>query len=332
MSKTTWIWGLAVILVLGLLPSVSTAEEFERGGRLRAFLERRAQASQELGPGESAGSILHRGVERSYLLYTPPSYKDGTPSALVMAFHGGRGQGRNMKSRTRLNAFAEKRGFLVVYPDATGRRNWNDGREGVAAGIDDIGFVRALIDHLQGQRSIDKDRIYATGLSNGAFFTQKLACLMPNQFAAFAPVAATMAKPLYERCDPAGPVSIMMIHGTDDAQVPWEGGEVQIGERGAIVSVQDAITFWARHNGCDLNPRIRSLPDRDPDDGTRVERWEYPNCRDGAEVVLIKVVGGGHTWPGSTRRRFMDRIVGRTSWDINANEVIWEFFRENAEN
>ncbi len=272
------------------------------------------------------------GARRSYVLYVPASVPASRPAPLVLVFHGGFGSGADLAQRDRLgmNTMAARAGFVVAYPDGIDK-HWNDGRETTAAGADDIGFVTALIERIRGKRAIDPRRIYATGLSNGGYFTLRLACERADLFAAVAPVMSTFSESLQARCRPARPLPLLLIGGVSDPLVPWNGGELTRGRAlggkgGTVISVHDTIEFWRRHNGCSAGAREIALPDRDPDDGTRVMQTLYDSCKDDAQVMLLAVEGGGHTWPGAPERPRITRIVGRTSRDIEASEMIWEFF------
>lgn len=238
------------------------------------------------------------------------------------------------------NRLADTEGFLVVYPDAArfpgAKPNWNDGR-GVEEypahrdGVDDVGFLSVLIDHLAKTYGIDRGRVYVTGASNGAIMAFRLACESSERITAIAPVIGSMAENLAGICAPSRPVSLLMINGTDDPLVPWGGGDVRFGRQrlGRVLSVHEAIRFWVRHNRCDPWPGISPVPDADPSDGTRVVRETYGWCRQGTEVALYRIEGGGHTWPGGYP--YAPRsVIGATSRDIDGTRVIWEFFREKS--
>jgi polyhydroxybutyrate depolymerase len=247
---------------------------------------------------------------------------------VVLAFHGGFGTGGDMARRVGLNAVAGRQGFLAIYPDAIDK-HWSDGRS-TTEGIDDVGFVRAIISYLSERMPIDRERIYATGLSNGGYFTQRLACEAADLLAAAAPVISSMPVPLYRSCRPGRPVPMFMISGKDDPLVPWGGGALTRGERlggrgGEIVAVADAAAFWAKNNGCS-GAETHLLPDTDPRDGTRVEETRFDHCSKNAAVVLWGIQGGGHAWPGAKERTKVKRIVGQTSRDVSGAEAIWQFF------
>ncbi|HEX3235658.1 MAG TPA: PHB depolymerase family esterase [Gemmatimonadales bacterium] len=268
---------------------------------------------------EERRTLRVNGQERSYLLYVPSGHRSDQPAPLVLVFHGGGGRGRGMATHTGFSRLAEREGFVAVYPDGLGRR-WNDGR-GFAASHDDVGFVRALLDTLQRGLSLDPRRIYATGISNGAMFSYRLACDLPGVLAAVAPVAGALPAQLEAGCAHTSPVSVLAFQGTADPLVPYAGAGVA-GTRGSVLAAERSIAFWAEVDGCTGPPGTTLEPDR-VHDGTRVRRREFTGCREGRSVVLYAIEGGGHTWPGGPAA---GRIVGRVTRELDATEVIWAFF------
>lgn len=283
--------------------------------------------------GDHTGSIVWDGLKRTYLVHIPPSYgrTKSISIPLVIALHGGGGSAKDMVKLTKggLSALADKEGFIVIYPDGI-EKNWNDGREDEdkdsahRENIDDVGFISALIDHFAKELNIDKRRVYVTGMSNGAMMSHRLACELSEKISAIAMVAGAISKNKTYTCLPSRPLSVLIIHGTDDPLVPWEGGEIR-GGHGTVLSTYETVEFWITHNKCSSSPIITWEPDKDDKDGTRVWKEVYGNCREESEVILYGIEGGGHTWPGG-RSHLPERIVGKTSRDIDANEVIWNFF------
>jgi polyhydroxybutyrate depolymerase len=257
---------------------------------------------------------------------------------LVFLLHGGGGTGEGMGKLTvgGFNRLADREGFIIVYPDGI-EKHWNDGR-GLQAyrahleNIDDVGFISALIEHLIRTLNVDPNRIYAAGISNGGQFSQRLACELSGRIAAIGVVAIQLPEHLPSSCAPKRPVSVLMMPGTEDPLVPWEGGEIGFrrGRKfGRVLSVPESMRFWAKHNQCPISPLITYEPDRDPKDGTRVRRETYGPCGHETEVLLYAIEGGGHTWPGGDQY-LPAGIIGRTSRDIDANEVIWGFFKRHT--
>jgi polyhydroxybutyrate depolymerase len=279
---------------------------------------------------EARRTITHDGLERTYYLHIPSSYDGTAPTPLVMALHGGGGSAEKMNKLTNggLNLLADQQGFIVVYPQGVDK-HWNDGRKTInETNADDVGFLSTLIDHLAAEYNIDTQRVYATGISNGGFMSFRLACELSDKISAIAPVTAALSTDLAPTCSPSQPVSILLINGTDDPLVPWEGGEIEVGrhKRGKVLSTADTIEFWAAQNHCATSPIITQEPDSDPNDGTQVRRESRKWCDNGTEVVLYAIEGGGHTWPGGWQY-LPERIVGKTSRDIDANQIIWRFFQ-----
>lgn len=283
-------------------------------------------------------SISVGGLERTYIIYIPSSYEPSKPIPMVILFHGGSGTGQGMEKLTLggLNRIADREGFVVLYPDGI-EKHWNDGR-GLQAyrahreNIDDVGFISALIDHLIRTLNVYATRIYAAGISNGGQFSQRLACELSDRIAAIGVVAIQLPEHFPPVCAPNRPVSVLMMPGTEDPLVPWEGGEIGFkrGRKfGRVLSVSESIRFWTAKNRCPPSPMITYEPDRDPKDGTRVRREIYGPCSQETEVLLYAIEGGGHTWPGGDQY-LPAWIVGRTSRDIDANEVTWDFFKKHT--
>jgi polyhydroxybutyrate depolymerase len=272
------------------------------------------------------GPIEVRGVERTYLLHLPASYDSARPVPLVLVFHGGRGSGKQIARYTNFSQLADQKGFIVAYPDGLDG-HWNDGRPRSnpdEPAPDDVAFVSTLIDHLGTLFSIDRKRVFATGISNGAIFVQRLGCELPDKLAAIAPVAGTLAKDQASRGKPSQPVSVLMIHGTADEFVPYGGGEVRGDIHGQVLSVKDTIALWRTADGCGKPPSATTLPAGSAG-GPRVQCQTWTG-KGATAVVLYTIEGGGHTWPGVRVGHVAGRILGPVSQDFNAARTIWEFF------
>lgn len=283
--------------------------------------------------GDYTGSITSGGLKRDYCIHVPPSYDKNKSMPLMIMLHGGGSTGKMMEFLTLggLNALADREGFVVVYPDGIGM-HWDDGREGARyythkEKIDDVGFISELIDHLVKELNLDNKSVYVTGISNGATMSNRLACELSGKISAVAPVDGAMPKGL--NCSPSKPISVLAINSVQDPLVPWGGGDIQLFgflKLGKVLSVNETVSFWATHDNCSPSPNVTWMPDKDPQDGTRVWEEAYGECANGTEVVLYAVEGGGHTWPGGVQ--YLPKIIiGRTSRDIDANEVIWDFFK-----
>jgi polyhydroxybutyrate depolymerase len=281
--------------------------------------------------GDRDETMQSGGVQRIYHVHVPPTAPAGGRFPLVLVFHGGGGTAKGAAKLYGFNQLADARGFVVVYPDGVDRR-WNDGRGTTGRPwlntvlVDDVGFVSAAIDHLRNALPIDPHRVYATGMSNGGILSHRLGCELFGKIAAIAPVAGTIAAPEAPRCAPKTPVSVIEFHGTEDRFVPYEGGDIlKRPERGSVLSVADTTALWSRLDGCPTAPRLADLAASHPEDGTRIRRVTYGPCKRTSEIALYTVIGGGHTWPGTA----WIPLLGPVSRQINATEIIWEFFERH---
>ena len=286
-----------------------------------------ASAAHALPIGNSAHTLEFGGVRRTYLVHLPPAASAGKPLPVVLAFHGGGVNAESMARFSGLSDKADRSGFIAVYPSGTGRLSrvltWNAGNccgYAERRHVDDVGFVRRLLDDLATVATVDPRRVYATGISNGGMFTHRLACELSDRIAAIASVSGPIG---IDRCRPTRSVPVMHFHGTADRFAPFAGGR---GERSLssimFYSVEHTIGSWVTVDGCSPTPTTEALPDRVAD-GTHVTRKTYAPCRDGAEVVLYTIHNGGHTWPGR-QPRF--GFLGRSTANVDANDTMWEFF------
>ena len=278
---------------------------------------------------DQTGAIQVGSQSRSYLIHLPPSHPLMKPVPLLLVFHGGGSQGGGMLKLTGFDQLADREGFIAVYPNGLDR-HWNDGRSNDPARTDDVGFIGALLDKLEREYPIDTMRIFAAGISNGGFFSQYLALKLSSRFAAIASVAATLGQGIAQAASPGDPISVLMIHGTDDPIVAYDGGPVK-GRKdygGVSAPVTTTASYWAARNGCNAVPAMSALPDIDPADRSTVTRSDYRECKAGAAVTLYAVKGGGHTWPGGPQYA-PALLIGRTNRDFSASRVIWDFFKEH---
>ncbi|MEW8433428.1 MAG: PHB depolymerase family esterase [Candidatus Thiodiazotropha sp.] len=290
-------------------------------------------------------TILHDGIKRTYSIYVPGGTGNSQAVPLLMALHGGGGSDKAWPRYTDygFERLADSDKFILVYPNGV-EGHWNDGRDvqhlhAQREPIDDSGFLARLIDELKRAYPIDSDRVFVTGASNGGMMAHRLAAEHAEKVAAIATVIASIPKNLQGKLHPSHPVSVLMINGTDDPLVRWEGGPVRFGRKsnGAVISTEQAVRFWVNHGNCSPTAETIDLPDAYPDDGTSITRIGYRNCKSGSEVVLYKIVGGGHTWPMQAERRrriggmLIDSLVGKRSREIDACDVIWEFFKKHPD-
>jgi polyhydroxybutyrate depolymerase len=285
-------------------------------------------------PNTFTRTILSNGLQRTYKIHIPQSLPDNIDPALVFVLHGGGGTGDGMERTLTLGGFntlADQQKFIVVYPDGV-EKNWNDGRKNLTdpahqQNIDDVGFFNDLIENLSIEFHIDPHRIYATGISNGAMMSYRLAFELPEKFAAVAPVAGAIPTDLIDYNISNTPISVCILSGTHDPLVPWEGGLVGFprNPRGTVISVPDSALFWVAHDNCSSVPNSTVLPDVDLTDHTWVQRDSYSDGANNTEVILYTIYNGGHTWPDGYQYLPIV-LVGRTTHDINATTLIWDFF------
>jgi len=220
---------------------------------------------------------------------------------------------------------------VVAYPRGV-ERHWNDGRGAAALAaqqgdVDDVKFVRRLVDALAGELAIDRSRVFATGVSNGGMFCHLLALRASDVVTGVAPVIGGVAEPLADEFRPERPVSALIIQGDADPLVPIDGGPVgspRRGGRGRVLATTQAVDKYVLRNGIAGEPTTGTI-DTDPDDGATTKVTEYPPGPGGFRVTLYVVRGGGHHWPGAPRSTPV-WLTGRQTHDFNATQVICDFF------
>jgi polyhydroxybutyrate depolymerase len=281
------------------------------------------------GPGDHDRTVIVDGLTRSYLVHIPPGYKATSSMPVVLAYHGGGANADNMVIFSGLNKKADEAGFIVVYPNGTGRLarmlTFNAGNccgYAMTNKIDDVEFAGKILDDLGGFVNIDKKRVFATGMSNGAIMAYRLAAELSDRIAAIAPVSGPMG---FDQCKPTRPVSVIHFHGTADENAPFKGGKGKGPSGTNFYSVDHSIQAWVKANGCMKMPTVDKLPIKIKD-GTAITRKIYGNGKDGAEVVLIEIEGGGHTWPGLEPRL---KSLGQSTKNISANDMMWDFFEKH---
>ncbi len=287
--------------VIALLVLAIAASGAPRSGRGSAALPDSATVSR---------SIEFAGISREYLVHLPARGDSGKPRPLVFVLHGGTQSPESAERMSGMSERADREGFIAVYPRGTGKLpTWNSGNccaQAMQNHVNDVGFLRALIERLAEDHRIDPHRIYATGISNGAMMSYRVACELADQLAAIAPVEGA----LNVDCRPSAPVSVLIFHGTADRLVPYEGGSTpfQIGGRRNDTPVAEAVAFWVKRNACSPTPRQEKLAE------ARVDT--YSGCAGGTGVQLYTIEGGRHMWPGTS-------ISGN---HVPASDLIWEFF------
>jgi polyhydroxybutyrate depolymerase len=276
-------------------------------------------------------NLLADGQKRWYLISTPPPALQKQPMAVVMDFHG-LGEGAQLEALTsQFGPLAQKDGFVAVFPQGTGTPvHWD-----TASAVDnpDLDFVSEMLDKIESALCVDESRIYATGLSDGAFMTSFLACTMSDRIAAFAPVSGVQ---LASNCAATRPVPILAFHGTADPILYFNGGvgsavlsHALDGGPPSTAKIPAAnlngpgypatVASWAKRDGCGSEPtNTRIAP--------RVIERVYP-CPAKTAVEFYIILGGGHAWPGSKFSESIAAITGPTTFEVNATTVIWDFFK-----
>jgi len=269
----------------------------------------------------TTGTIVSSGEKREYLLYVPKSYDRAKPTPLVISLHTSMSWASSSMAISQWNLAAGENGFIVVYPEGTGRgpKSWEMTGSETPSRMPDVIFISELIDKLEASYNIDKTRIYANGMSNGGGMAFVLSCTLSDRIAAVGMVSAGLY-PEWDWCTDHRPVPVIAFHGTADPICPYNGGPSKLGG-GTFPSVPSFMANWSRRNQCGPNP-IESAVAAD------VTRLQYTDCADNAGVVLYTVKGEGHQWPGG-KRVAAEWMVGPYSRSIDATRQMWAFFREH---
>ncbi len=276
--------------------------------------------------------VAYENRDRGYRLHVPSSYDAKTPVPLVVVLHGAGMNPLLMAWLTRFNALSDREGFIVVYPRGLNHR-WNSGLNapgfpGYDAPVDDVGFVGRVMDEVERDYRIDPRRVYVTGASNGGMLTHLVACKLTDRIAAAAPVIGAIAESVLPDCKPDRPMPILMINGTGDPVVFWQGGKLLNNTTAAVLPTSAAVDFWVKQNACNPMPETTRLPHHGSQCGTRTHVDRYSGATPRSDVVFYTVERGGHTWPGGPLMQ-TQWSLGRVSRDFKATEVIWQFFKEH---
>lgn len=357
----------AILVAVFLISSCETRKEKainkdvaqDSGSKVNAEKDQK-ENKYILKSGEYDFAVKHDGLERKYLVHIPVKYSNNTKTPLVIALHGGAGNAEDSPAFFHLNPKADQEGFILAYPEGTGKDlagkhfgSWNAGRCCSSAkdeNIDDVGFIREMIAKLKTDFNIDEKRIYATGFSNGAQMAFRLACEMSEEIAA---VASGGSVGSYDACNPKRPVPIFFFHGIADTVSPYEGGSecgvaiadflISMGlpaERNPFVCEGNEayIAKWRKFNGCSDVSKLTFNNGNATCD-------TYDQCNDKAEITFCKVEGMGHIWPGPNADygnvevcndrpngvmcKGWKKTMGPLSGDLDANKMIWDFFKKH---
>lgn len=259
------------------------------------------------------GTLLHDNISRAYRLRLPKNFSITESIPLVFNFHGYGSNASQQEFYSNMNPLANAERFAVCYPDGI-QSAWNVGWD-FGSMADDVGFVSALIDTLVQKYNFNARKVYACGMSNGGYLSYFLACRLPNKIAAVASVTGSMVPVVLPTCEPGRSIPVLEFHGTADDVVPYQGAQ------GLAAPIDSVIAFWARNNQCPQSPDFELLPNINTTDGSTVEKYTFAPCDENRKVILYKILGGGHTWPGALLQ------IGVTNRDIQANVEIWNFFK-----
>jgi polyhydroxybutyrate depolymerase len=290
----------AALVVLAALAGAASAADVERG-------------------------VAVGGVTRSYLLHVPAGAPPDAPLALVLVLHGAGSNAWAVREQTGFAEEADWRGFAVAFPNGSSGEPsrlgappslvWNAGDCcGFAAerGVDDVSFLREVIEDVARVAPIDRKRVFAAGMSNGGMMAYRLACEASDSFAAIGVVAGALVAP---ECGPVEPVSVIHLHGSEDSVVPLAGGRGRPDPPGFYPPAASAFAFWRGANGCDSRESA-SIPHH----GFRLTR--AVGCEEGAGVEFYEVAGGKHSWPGGSR----PSLILPPSGPLAATSLIADFF------
>lgn len=273
----------------------------------------------------SEGSITTPdGRVRTYRLYVPASAESGGRLPLLMALHGGLGWGAQFEANSGFDGLAEANRFIVAYPDGTNNRpgdikllTWNGGlccRPAAGLQVDDVGFLRALIDRLEAEQPVDPSRVLVTGHSNGAILAYRLACELSDQILAIGVQSGVVGVP----CHPSQPVSVFHLHGLADSNIPIEGGRGSGPSAVEFPSPREAASGFAALNGCQVGPTEQS----DASNADVLSRL-WSQCAGGSEVRFVTVTGASHAWMGHPTSA--QNLVGTPYMALDASRAIWSF-------
>ncbi len=280
-----------------------------------------------------ADTIDVNGTNRSFIVMRSPK----KPAPLVVVLHGKTQTGADMVTRTAWPLIAKRDDFAVAFPDGL-NQSWADARpderraaSGPPEGTDDIGFIAALVDTLVKDGTADAKRVYVTGISNGGAMAMTLVCNRADLFAAGASVIMNLTDESAAACHPSRPLPMLMMNGTVDPLIPYEGGRgTSYFAANGYWSTEKTLAFWRNLNGCaTADADVTELPDRNPSDQSNVTLIAS-RCPPGHDVALYRVNNGGHRMPGmfpdARFPKIAAALLGPQNGDIDGAETIWAFF------
>jgi polyhydroxybutyrate depolymerase len=343
-TRLTAVAGLVVLVLASCSSggddgSSASGSSTPKGASAAAKASKGCTATAKVAPGQEKVTTTSGGTERWYYRHVPPGYDGTKPTPVVLDLHGYAEGAAVHVQMSDLGTYGDEQGFVTITPQGSGG---NVARWDTALDSPDLDFIGELLDEVDDTVCVDTDRIFVTGLSNGAFLTSSVACRYANRIAAAAPVAGIRD---IDGCDPARPVPVVAFHGTADTFVAYNGGYgssvanlpspdgsgKKIGSGAATSTtapgtpkpptIEEITATWAQRNGCSAKKTEKKVAS-----DVTLLAW---SCPKGDEAELYRVEGGGHSWPGSAFSKQVASVVGPTTSSISANEIMWKFFREH---
>lgn len=277
--------------------------------------------------------VQHQAVDREFVLHRPAAAISAGPAPLVVVLHGLGGTHGSTHNRG-YEPTADRERFIVAYPQGIESR-WSYGRSVSdrpmprigEEQVDDVGFLSRIVDALVAEQIVDRSRVFVVGVSNGALMAYTVACSMTRRLAAVAALLSPMTDLQVEDCKPEGTIPIMMLGGTHDQSMPYDGVKLEFG---GLLSMRDTIGLWRQVNKCD-GFQDRPVSHRNSDDPTRVLVMHWTTCADGVEILSYRIEGGGHRLPSllaaSDTEREWEMVAGARNRDIETAEEVWSFFK-----
>ncbi len=291
-------------------------------------------------------NIIVDGVTRRYAIYTPKELPNA-PCPLIFELHGGgiyiedmTGESGHKTPYKLWMNLADLKKFIVVYPEglngSSGKPTWNDCRANsiVNSTANDVHFIAILIKEVSSTYKVDPNRIYASGTSNGGLMALRLAVELSSKIAAVAATAASM--PDQSNCtQPQNPISVLFMNGTKDNHLPYNGGILSNPpnpDHGTVRSTEESVHIWTMFNQTDTTPTGHSFPELDKKDKSSVISYIYSNGKKGTEVVLYKIIGGGHSAPSILERYswLFEKYFGKQNHDVEMVWEVWKFFENKT--
>jgi len=283
--------------------------------------------------------MIHRFRIRSYWTHVPSNYDDGSAVPLVILLHSYGNNGWLFSIRSDMNIKSEQEGFIAVYPNGAtfgDNKGWNAGfccGPAMRQNIDDVGFIKSVIEKTKRNYNIDENRIYVAGFSNGAMMTNRFASEYSEDLAAIAVVDGSVGgiisdfRPLWVIPEPSEPLPVIIFHGTDDHLIPFEGGRRQCANPlgcmllPIFLPVNESVSFWVEHNKCDSEPNIKIIADEN------VIIRNYTNGTNDSEVIFYTVLNGGHWWFGGS---WLPNRNNDPYNYISTADIVWDFFENHT--